>query len=91
MDFTDSTKANSLNDYFASISTVNDENNALHPLKKLTNTSLYQYTVEKNEIETLINALNINKASGDDGISHRMLNGVLIYLQTTFYSYEQII
>ena len=40
MDFTDSAKANCLNDYFASISTVNDENIALQPFEKLTNTSL---------------------------------------------------
>ena len=47
-------------------------------LSKNVQTFLYhKYTVQKNEIETLINVLNKNKASGNDVISHIILNGVL--------------
>ena len=74
--FTDEAKADCLNDYFVSISTVNDENTVLPPFEKLTNNSLSTINCTENEIENLINVLNINKASGDDGISHRMLKGV---------------
>ena len=38
--FTDEEKADCLNDYFVSISTVNDENTVLPPFEKLTNNSL---------------------------------------------------
>ena len=74
--FTDEAKADCLNDYFVSISTVNDENTVLPPFEKLTNNSLSTVNCTENGIENLINVLNINKASGDDGISHRMLKGV---------------
>ena len=74
--FTDEEKADCLNDYFVSISTVNDENTVLPPFEKLTNNSLSTVNCTENEIENLINVLNINKTSGDDGISHRMLKGV---------------
>ena len=74
--FTDEEKADCLNDYFVSISTVNDENTVLLPFEKLTNNSLSTVNCTENEIENLINVLNINKASGVDGISHMMLKGV---------------
>ena len=74
--FTDEANADYLNDYFVSISTVNDENTVLPPLKKLTNNSLSTVNCTENEIENLTNVLNINKASGDEGISHKMLKGV---------------
>ena len=74
--FTDKEKADCLNDFFVSISTVNDENTVLPHFEKLTNNSLSTVNCTENEIENLINVLNINKASGDDGISHRMLKGV---------------
>ena len=38
--FKDQDKANCLNDYFASISTINDENTQLPPFTKLTDNSL---------------------------------------------------
>ena len=69
-------KADCLNDSFVSISTVNDGNTVLPPFEKLTNRSLPTVNCIDNEIELLINVLNTNKASGDDGLSHRMLKGV---------------
>ena len=65
-----------MNDYFASISTVNDEHIPLPPFVKLTDNSLSEINCTENEIETIIEVLNPNKASGDDGISHKMLKGV---------------
>ena len=74
--FNDQDRANCLNDYFASISTVNDENTQLPPFTKLTDNSLSQIICTEQEIEKTIEVLNPNKASGDDGISHKMLRGV---------------
>ena len=45
--FTDEEKADCLNDYFVSISTVNDENTVLPPFEKLTNNSLSTVTTLK--------------------------------------------
>ena len=71
--FNDQDKANCLNDYFASISTVNDEHSYLHPFIMLTDNSQSQIHCIEHEIETIIEVLNPKKASGDDGISHNML------------------
>ena len=62
--------------YFASISTVYDENTQLLPFTKLTDNSLSQIICTEQEIEKRIEVLNPNKASGDDGMSHKMLRGV---------------
>ena len=69
-------KANCLNVYFASISTVNDVETQLPPFTKLTDNSLSQINCSELEIQNIIEVLNPNKASGDDGISHKMLMGV---------------
>ena len=77
--FTDKPKADCLNDYFVSISTANDENTVLPLFEKkntLTNSSLSTVNCTDNDIENLINVLNTDKASGNDGISHRILKGV---------------
>ena len=74
--FNDQDKANCLNDYFASISTVNDAETQLPPFTKLTDNSLTQIICTELEIENIIEVLNPNKASGDDGISHKMLKSV---------------
>ena len=74
--FNDQDTANFLNDYFASISTVNDSEIQLPPFTKTTDISRSQINYTKLEIETIIEVLNSNKASGDDDISHKMLKGV---------------
>ena len=74
--FNDLDKANCLNNYFASISTVNDEHTELPPFSKFTDNSLSQIHCTELEIENIIEVLNPNKASCDDGISHKMLKGV---------------
>ena len=65
-----------MNDYFASISTVNDEHIQLPPFSKLTDNSLSEINCTEHEIQTIIEVINPNKASGDDGISHKMHKGV---------------
>ena len=65
-------KANCSNDYFASISTVIDAETQLPPSTKLTDNSLSQINCTELEIENIIEVL----ASGDDGISHKMLKSV---------------
>ena len=74
--FNNQDKANCLNDYFASISTVNDSETHLPPFSKITDNSLSQINCTELEIANIIEVLNSNKASGDDGISHKMLKGV---------------
>ena len=46
------------------------------PLPSLLITLYHNYTAMKHEIETIIEVLNPYKASGDDGINHKMLKGV---------------
>ena len=74
--FNDLDKANCLKDYFASISTVNDEHTELPPFSKFTDNSLSQIYCTEHEIENIVEVFNPNKASGDDGISHEMFKGV---------------
>ena len=70
------TKLTVLTDYFASHSTVNDSETQLPPFTKITDNILSQINCTELEIENTIEVLNSNKASGDDGISHKMLKGV---------------
>ena len=78
-------KADCINDYFVSISYVNDEYTVLPPFEKLTNSFLSTVNCIDNEIELLINVLNTNKARGDDGISHRMLKGVSEFISKPLF------
>ncbi len=66
-------KANALNDYFVSISTVDDTNVNLPRFIAKTNESLNPINVNELEIRDVIDNLEVNKAAGPDEISHRML------------------
>ena len=70
---TNEEKANCLNDYFASISTINDENVCLPNLCLHTQNKLSDFSFTTADIEEYIRNLNVNKASGPDLISHKML------------------
>ena len=74
--FSDEEKAECLNDYFSSISNVDDRNTTLPPFYCKTHNSLSNVSCTENEIELLIQTLNPNKANGLDGISNRMLKSV---------------
>ena len=72
---TDEAKADCFNDYFASISSVNDEHVCLPPFELKTNSKLSSITIEESEIKDIIENLNPNKAIGPDFISNKMLIG----------------
>ena len=46
------------------------------PFQKLTDNTLSQINCTEHEIKAIIELLNPNRASSDDGISHRMLKSV---------------
>ena len=72
-------KADCLNNYFTSISMVDDTNIVLPgiQLKTEKDNKLIIDEVTKSEIEDVIQSIEINKASGPDNISHRMLKGCI--------------
>ncbi|MCG8048754.1 MAG: endonuclease/exonuclease/phosphatase family protein [Candidatus Thiodiazotropha taylori] len=74
--YTDEEKAECLNDYFSSISTINDNEVQLPIFESKTRNSLSDITCSALEISTLIDLLNPNKATGPDLISNRMLKAV---------------
>jgi len=65
--------ANALNDYIVSVATVNDEDSNYPPLSLKTNQILDEIMVSEQVIIDILSNLDINKASGPDGISHKML------------------
>ena len=74
--FSSEEKADLLNRYFTSISTVNDENINLPVFEYKCDNRLNNIECTSNEIQTLIELLNPNKATGPDGISNKMLKAV---------------
>ena len=62
-----------LNKYFTSITNIDDSNTQLPPFEAKTLNNLTDISCTANEVETLINLLNPNKATGPDDISNRML------------------
>ena len=71
--FNDSDKANILNDYFVSISNINDCETELPPFIYKTDSRLDNISFTQTEIIDVLKGLNVNKACGPDQISHRML------------------
>ena len=69
-------KAECLNDYFASISSVDDSNVSLPCYNFKTQNKLNSFEISEDEIIELIKLLPLNKACGHDLISHRMLKPV---------------
>ena len=65
-----------MNKYFTSISTVNDENIDLPASEYKCENRLTRIECTSNEIQTLIELLNPNKATGPDEISNKMLKAV---------------
>ncbi len=69
----DQEKANTLNDYFISISSVDDSEAVLPNITLKTNNTLSNIHITEQEIRDVLSNLVTNKASGPDEISHRML------------------
>jgi hypothetical protein len=70
---TDNEKANSLNEYFTSISTLDDTTASLPNFVPKTDVVLDKVVVTEQEIVDILLGLMVNKTSGPDEISHRML------------------
>ena len=73
---TDEEKAECLNSYFASVSSIDDTNAVLPPLIEHTDQVLEHITVTEEEINDVIINLDPNKASGPDLISNKMIKYV---------------
>ena len=71
--FSDEEKVNLLNDYFCSISTIDDSNVELPVFRNRTDSSLSNIIIQIPDDTDVLGILKVNKASGPDGISHRML------------------
>ncbi len=69
-------KANCLNNFFVSISTLNDIDATLPRMILKTDRVLDTVTINASEIKDIIKILQVNKACGNDCISHKMLKGV---------------
>ena len=70
--FTNQEKANCLNEYFTSVSNLDDSNTNLPPFESKVDMSLEHIQIEEQEIEKNIEIL----AVGPDLISHKVLKGV---------------
>ena len=66
-------KANLLNDYFVSISTIDESQSNLPDFILKTNYFLNDILITESEISDILSHLIVNKANGPDEISHRML------------------
>lgn len=71
--FSDLDKANALNDYFVSISKLDETNASLPTFIPKTPHSLSDIQIQESEIVDIINTLITNKACGEDQISHFLL------------------
>ena len=74
--FTNQEKANCLNEYFTSVSNLDDSNTNLPPFESKVDMSLEHIQTEEQEIEKNIEILDAKKAVGPDLISHKVLKGV---------------
>ena len=71
--YTDEDKANCLNEYFTSISTLDDSNATLPNFVHKTLNTLSTIQISVADVESIIGTLDINKAIGPDQISHKLL------------------
>ncbi|WAR22614.1 hypothetical protein MAR_016588 [Mya arenaria] len=66
-------KANALNNYFSSISNVNDSSSTLPRSNLKTNYCLNELTINEQEVIDILENLDVNKSTRPDQISQRML------------------
>ena len=76
MHVTDREKVECLNEYFTSISTLSQDQPALPNLIPKTDAKLDQIIISEQEVIDMLETLNVNKASGPDGISNKMMKCV---------------
>ena len=70
--FTDLEKANCLNEYFTSVSNLDDSNTTFPTFQCKVDASLDQIQIEAQEVEKIIQILDAIKAVGPDLISHKL-------------------
>ena len=68
-----SEKANVLNDYFSFVSTIDDNEVPLPHFENRTQSILSETNINNSEVIDILKTLKVNKATGPDGISHRLL------------------
>lgn len=73
LSFSDKINADNLNDFFVSISAIDDYNTSLSPVVNKTNKRLDSFSITEQDITDVLSNLVIYKASGPDEICHRML------------------
>ncbi|CAC5357737.1 unnamed protein product [Mytilus coruscus] len=73
--YNDKDKANLLNEYFCSISSVDDTNHDAPIIIPRTNFSLSDLVITEQDIKDILKTLKIGKGCGNDLISHQMLKG----------------
>jgi len=66
-------KANELNKYFVSISTINDDGLAIPPVTKRTDNQVHVISTSSREILGILKTLQTNKATGPDGVNNKIL------------------
>ena len=71
--YDDNEKCNLLNEYFSSVSSLDDGNSPLPEFDLKTNNTLNHFVISESEIIDIIKIQNPNKATGPDKISHRLL------------------
>ena len=71
--FTNQEKANTLNDYFSSISTIDEKHANLPNYVQKCNDSIEEINLIKQDVLDALSNLEFNKASGPDKISHKLL------------------
>ncbi len=74
--FSDSEKADCLNNFFVSISTVDDTGASLPQMIHKTDQELDMVIINESEVNDILKILQCNKACGNDFINHKMLKGV---------------
>ena len=72
----DEDKADSLNSYFASVSSLDDSQADLPPFVEFTDNSLDTIEITEEEVNDVLENLDPNKASGPDMISNKMVKKV---------------
>jgi hypothetical protein len=71
--YEDKAKAELLNQYFCSITSINDSNREPPNVIPRTHAILSNIDVNIQDVKDILQTLQIGKACGDDGISHQML------------------
>lgn len=69
----DEEKANVLNTFFSSISTIDDSNVQLPNFSSKTHSTINNFRISENEVSEVLSNLQTNKATGPDEISQKLL------------------